>query len=137
MDNQALGLIEVRGFLGAVIVADTALKTANVELLNAEKIQGGLTTIQLRGDVGAVKVAVAAGAGLAEELGCLISSHVIPRVANEAKAMLWQEPLVKKKVEKLPEAVNFKTAEDSQTLAVEPAESQSSPPKASKKKSKR
>lgn len=54
MPNEALGLIEVTGFLGAVVLADTCLKATNVELIQCEVIRGGLTTVELTGDVGAV-----------------------------------------------------------------------------------
>lgn len=81
MQNKALGLIEVKGYLGAVAAADTALKTADVTLLNAEVIKGGQTTLQFIGDVSAVTVAIEAGKVEAERLGCLLSTHVIPRMA--------------------------------------------------------
>ena len=55
MAEKALGLIEVRGFLGAVVVADAALKAANVSLLNVETVKSGLNTVQLVGDVSAVR----------------------------------------------------------------------------------
>lgn len=88
MENKALGLIEVRGLLGAIEVADIALKTANVHLLNKEVIKGGLTTIQVIGDVGAVKASVDAGEEAAKRLGCYLSSHVIPRVDDQTFKIL-------------------------------------------------
>ena len=91
MEIQALGLIEVKGFLGAIAAADAALKTADVNLLNAEKISGGLTTIQLTGDVAAVKVAVDAGAAVAQELNLLRSAHVIPRLSLEARKIIQEK----------------------------------------------
>ena len=93
MEIQALGLIEVKGFLGAIAAADAALKTADVTLLNAEKISGGLTTIQLTGDVAAVKVAVDAGAAIAQELNSLRSAHVIPRLSVEAFKIIHEKDL--------------------------------------------
>lgn len=77
---KALGMIEVRGFLGAVSAADAALKAADVDLNNAEIIRGGLTTVELVGDVAAVEAAVDAGVAVAETLNCLISHHVIARL---------------------------------------------------------
>lgn len=88
MEIQALGLIEIKGFLGAIAASDAALKTADVKLINAEKIRGGLTTIHLSGDVAAVTVAVEAGAAAARGLGCLLSSHVIPRLSSDAAQMV-------------------------------------------------
>lgn len=89
---DALGLIEVRGFLGAVSVADAALKAANVSLRNAEIIRGGLTTVELTGDVAAVNAAVDAGTVIAEQLNCLISHHVIARVDRQTEVVISKQP---------------------------------------------
>lgn len=89
MPNEALGLIEVTGFLGAVVAADTCLKAANVELVQCEVISGGLTTVELTGDVGAVNAAIEAGKAATEDLGCLVSSHVIARMSEDTKALLF------------------------------------------------
>lgn len=83
----ALGMIEVHGYLGAISVADTALKAANVTLNNAEVIRGGITTIQLTGDVAAVEAATQ----MAKTLNCLLSSHVIARLDEQTKALM-REP---------------------------------------------
>ncbi|UDM71553.1 BMC domain-containing protein [Vagococcus fluvialis] len=80
MSNDALGMIEVTGFLSMVAAADSALKAANVKIANVEKIKGGLSTVSIVGDVGAVQAAIAAAESEIEQLGTLISSHVIPRV---------------------------------------------------------
>ncbi len=85
---KALGMIEVKGRLAAIEALDSALKTANVYLLNMIRVGGGLTTVLVEGDVGAVKVAVAAGAASAQKVGDLIASHVIPRPAVSVRAML-------------------------------------------------
>ncbi|WP_270995689.1 BMC domain-containing protein [Listeria seeligeri] len=87
MPNEALGLIEVTGFLGAVVAADTCLKAANVELIQCEVIKGGLTTVELTGDVGAVNAAIEAGKAATESLGCLVSCHVIARMSEETKSL--------------------------------------------------
>lgn len=89
---QALGLIEVTGYLAAIAAADAALKAANVELLRSEKIRGGLTTIELVGDVAAVTASVDAGKRVAEDLGRLRSSHVIARLDRETEKMLTRQP---------------------------------------------
>lgn len=86
----ALGMIEVRGYLGAVSVADTALKAANVTLNNAEVIRGGITTIQFTGDVAAVNAAVEAATQMAKSLNCLLSSHVIARLDEQTKTLMRQ-----------------------------------------------
>lgn len=85
---KALGLIEVRGKLGAILAADAAVKAANVILLGGEVIRGGLTTIHIIGDVEAVKAAVEAGEVAVANKNCLISSHVIPRLDDQVEQML-------------------------------------------------
>lgn len=105
MKIESLGLIEIKGYLGAVAAADAALKTADVTLLNAEVIKGGQTTIQLVGDVAAVKVAVESGSVVAENLNCLISSHVIPRMAQDTAEMVMASVEAKKKNKEAKEEV--------------------------------
>nr|WP_241153415.1 BMC domain-containing protein [Enterococcus mediterraneensis] len=81
-------MIEVRGFLGAISAVDAALKAANVELNNAETIRGGLTTIELVGDVAAVHAAVGAGVIVAKKLNCLIAHHVIARIDDQTVGII-------------------------------------------------
>ena len=61
MQKEALGMIETKGLVGAIEAADAMVKSANVTLVGYEKIGSGLVTVMVRGDVGAVKAAVAAG----------------------------------------------------------------------------
>jgi microcompartment protein CcmL/EutN len=77
--EDALGLIETRGLVGALEAADAGLKAANVRLLGSERADAGLVTVKFVGDVAAVKAAVDAGAAAAERVGQLVSVHVIPR----------------------------------------------------------
>lgn len=113
MPNEALGLIEVTGFLGAVVAADTCLKVANVELIRCEVIKGGLTTVELTGDVGAVNAAVEAGKAATESLGCLISSHVIARMSEETKSLFVKaEQEIEETKEVIQEVVEVKTTTD-------------------------
>lgn len=77
---QALGLIEVIGYPAAIEAADAALKASNVQLSGLSKVGSGIMTVQLFGDVGAIKAAVEAGKRAAEKLGKVRSAHVIPRV---------------------------------------------------------
>lgn len=79
MSGNALGLIETKGLVAAVEAADSMTKSANVELIGYEKIGSGLITVMVRGDVGAVKAAVDAGAAAGARVGEIISVHVIPR----------------------------------------------------------
>lgn len=81
--KNALGLIETRGYVGSVEAADVMVKAANVRLLGYQKIGGGLVTVLVEGDVGAVKASVDAGAAAAKKVGELLSVHVIPAPHDE------------------------------------------------------
>lgn len=85
---QAIGMIETRGLVAAIEAADAMVKAANVSLTTRQQVGGGLTTVIVQGDVGAVKAATDAGAAAAERVGELISVHVIPRPAGDVGAML-------------------------------------------------
>ena len=87
-NTNALGMVETRGLVGAIEAADAMVKSANVQLIGKEQIGGGLVTVMVRGDVGAVKSATDAGAAAAEKVGELISVHVIPRPHNEVELIL-------------------------------------------------
>jgi len=77
--GDALGMIETRGLVGMIEAADAMLKTANVTLVSWQKVDAGLVTALIRGDVGSVKAATDAGAAAARRVGELVSVHVIPR----------------------------------------------------------
>ncbi|AKN32810.1 carboxysome structural protein EutM [Clostridium carboxidivorans P7] len=85
---DALGMIETKGLVGAVEAADAMVKAANVYLIGKEYVGGGLVTVMVRGDVGAVKAATDAGAAAAQRVGELISVHVIPRPHSEVEVIL-------------------------------------------------
>lgn len=86
--NNALGMIETKGLVAAIEAADAMVKSANVTIIGTEKIGSGLVTVMVRGDVGAVKAAVDAGAAAARNVGELVSTHVIPRPANDVEKIL-------------------------------------------------
>ncbi len=88
MAKEALGLIETRGLVGAIEAADAMVKAAQVDLLGKEQVGGGLVTVMVRGDVGAVKAATDAGAAAAEKVGELVSVHVIPRPHVDVEGIL-------------------------------------------------
>ncbi len=88
MAGEALGMIETRGLIGAIEAADAMVKAANVQMVGLDKVGGGLVTVMVRGDVGAVKAATEAGAEAARSVGELISVHVIPRPHSEIEAVL-------------------------------------------------
>ena len=88
MVQQALGMVETRGLVASIEAADTMLKAANVVLVGTEKIGSGLVSVMVRGDVGAVKSAVEAGADAASRLGELVATHVIPRPHDDVEKIL-------------------------------------------------
>jgi len=88
MNTNSLGMIETRGLIGAIEAADAMVKSANVQLVGKEQVGGGLVTVMVRGDVGAVKAATDAGAAAAEKVGELISAHVIARPHTEVDNIL-------------------------------------------------
>ena len=86
--QQALGLIETHGLVGAIEAADAMVKAARVTFLGREKVKGGLVAVMVTGDVGAVKAAVDAGAAACKRVGKLVSAHVIPRPHDDIDGMI-------------------------------------------------
>ena len=85
---DAVGMIETKGLIGSIEAADAMVKAANVTLIGKERVGGGLVTVMVRGDVGAVKAATDAGAAAAQRVGELLSVHVIPRPHAEVETIL-------------------------------------------------
>ncbi len=83
--GHALGMIETRGLVGMIEAADAMLKTANVTLVSWEKVDAGLVTAIVRGDVGSVKAATDAGAAAARRVGELVAVHVIPNPDSDVE----------------------------------------------------
>ena len=79
MSNNAIGLIETKGYVAALAAADAMVKAANVTIVGRDEVGDGLVAITIVGDVGAVKAATEAGAETAGSVGELVSVHVIPR----------------------------------------------------------
>ena len=88
MAKEALGLVETRGFVAAVEAADAMVKAADVQLMAKQTVGAGLVTVMVRGDVGAVKASVDAGAAAAKRVGELVSVHVIPRPHSDVEGIL-------------------------------------------------
>lgn len=86
--NDALGMIETKGFVPTVEGADAMVKAANVRLIGYKQIGAGLVTVLVRGDVGAVKAATDAGAAAAKNVGEVKSVHVIPRPHTDIEKIL-------------------------------------------------
>jgi microcompartment protein CcmL/EutN len=92
MQQIALGMIETKGLVAAIEAADAMVKAAKVTLLGREKVGGGLVTVLVRGEVGAVKAATDAGAAAAQRVGELIAVHVIPRPHSEVEQIIPTAP---------------------------------------------
>ena len=88
MEKQALGMVETKGLVGSIEAADAMVKAANVHLIGKVHVGGGLVTVMVRGDVGAVKASVEAGGAAAKRVGELISVHVIPRPHDDVEVIL-------------------------------------------------
>jgi hypothetical protein len=88
MKYDAIGMIETKGLVASIEAADAMVKAANVTLIGKELVGGGLVTVLIRGDVGAVKAATDAGAEAAKRVGELVSVHVIPRPHSEVSTIL-------------------------------------------------
>ena len=80
--QSAIGLIETRGLVALIEATDAMAKAANVEVVKRVQIGGAYMTAVVKGDVGSVRAAVEAGANAAQQIGELVSSHVIPRPAD-------------------------------------------------------
>ena len=87
MSGKALGLIETRGLVGCIEAGDAMVKAANVRMIGIERIGGGLVTVLVDGDVGAVKAAVEAGSAAAKKVGEVLSIHVIPRPHEDTEKL--------------------------------------------------
>jgi ethanolamine utilization protein EutM len=77
--QEALGMIETKGYVAALAAADAMVKAANVSIVSREEVGDGLVAVVIQGDVGAVKAATEAGSETASAVGDLVSVHVIPR----------------------------------------------------------
>src|ERR1700694_3131206 len=79
MSNQAIGMVETKGYVAALAAADAMVKAANVSIIAREEVGDGLVAVVISGDGGAVKAATDAGASVAGQVGEIVSVHVIPR----------------------------------------------------------
>ena len=93
--NDSIGMVETRGYVGSVEASDAMVKAANVIFVGWQKVDAGLVTAIVRGDVGSVKAATDAGAAAARRVGELIGVHVIPRPADDLEKVF---PMLKPKL---------------------------------------
>ena len=80
---KALGMIETRGMVCCIEAVDSMVKAASMEVLAMREVGGGLVSVYVQGDVGAVKAAIDAGAAAAKKVGELVSVHIITRPSEE------------------------------------------------------
>lgn len=120
---KAMGMIEVIGYLAAVEALDSALKSANVSLLEVAKVTGGLVSVLITGDVGAVKAAADVAAAAASKVGKVLSVHVIPRPAEDLgkiiKEVIPEEPQPSKPETTIKSDKKVLTKEDMSNMKVE------------------
>jgi len=90
-EERTLGLIETRGLVAAIEVADAMVKAAKVKLVGKSNTRGGLVMIKIIGEVGAVRAAISAGSQAAERVGELISTHIIPRPDEQTERLVYAE----------------------------------------------
>lgn len=86
--DGALGMIETKGLVGAIEAADAMVKSANVQIEGYKTMRNGQVSVLVRGDVGAVQAAVAAGSAAAAHVGELYAVHVIPRPHGETETVI-------------------------------------------------
>ena len=115
---KALGLIETRGMVGAIVAADIALKTAQVELINKEHTKGGLVCIEFEGDVAAVKASVEAAVTAIKDMGIYVGSHVIPRPDDSVEKIIKRKNQTSKE-----EVIEEKTKKETKDVEEEFLES--------------
>ncbi|NFM77961.1 BMC domain-containing protein [Clostridium botulinum] len=120
---QALGLIETKGLLAAVEAADTMVKSADVSIIEKTYVGGGLVTISVTGDVGAVKASIEAGVAAVKKLdeGFLVSEHVIPRPHEELESIIGpntppEDPSSNDNTENVEDAEAVEKAEDTEKV---------------------
>ncbi|WP_346916035.1 BMC domain-containing protein [Clostridium sp.] len=121
---QALGLIETKGLLAAVEAADTMVKSADVSIIEKTYVGGGLVTIAVTGDVGAVKAAIEAGVAAVKNLNqeALVSEHVIPRPHEELESIIGSKPSVETQEALVSDEKTEEVQEIQQVQEVEAAE---------------
>lgn len=86
--DKALGMIETKGLVGAIVAVDTMSKSASVEILGSREIGAGLVSVFVRGDVGAVKAAIDSAATAVKKVGEIASIHIIAKPSEETVRMI-------------------------------------------------
>ncbi|MCC3866612.1 BMC domain-containing protein [Terrisporobacter mayombei] len=105
---NAIGLVEVIGYVAAIQAGDASLKSANVNLLDITKVGSGIVTLIISGDVGAVKSAVEAAENAVLQIGKLRSTHVIPRIDKSVGNILLKKEEPKINIKEEPKDLDTK-----------------------------
>lgn len=108
---NALGLVETIGYVAAIEALDVCLKSASVEVVGIQKVGQGIVTIEVSGDVGAVKSAVEAAKYAAEKVGILRATHVIPRLHADVHDALFKKEDIKSVEEETAHEIEEKEIE--------------------------
>jgi ethanolamine utilization protein EutM len=95
MSQEAIGMIETKGYVGSVEASDAMVKAANVTLVKTISIGGGLITVFATGDIGSIKAAVDAGSKAAGRVGELVGSHILARPHEDLMKTIIGEPAKK------------------------------------------
>ena len=95
MSQEAIGMIETKGYVGSVEASDAMVKAANVTLVKTISIGGGLITVFATGDIGSIKAAVDAGSKAAGKVGELVGSHILARPHEDLMKVIIGEPAKK------------------------------------------
>lgn len=120
---SSLGLIEVVGLVGAIEAADTAVKAANVRVIDYELTKGGgMVTVKIEGEVSAVTAALDAAVMAAERLTTVVSKLVIARPSEEVARMVEVEELVPEEEPVLTEEKAPETVEKLEEIKTEETE---------------
>lgn len=121
---QAIGLIETRGLVTAIEAADAMTKSADVKIIEKTYVGGGLVTIVITGDVGAVKAAIEAGSASVKQINeeFLISEHVIPRPHEELECIVGNA--TKNEVEENEVTIEEENEDDNTSILEDEKESE-------------
>lgn len=120
MIRESLGMVEVRGLVVAIEIADAMVKAANVRLGELIRTKGnGWMTVRVFGDVGAVNAAVDCGKHLAAQKNSLISSKVIPRPIDNIFMEAAEAPAVEEPVKAAAEPAAEPVKEPTETSSPE------------------
>ena len=118
MLEYALGMVETCGLVGSIEAADVMVKTANVRIVDAEYIKNGFVTVKCIGEVAAVKAAVDAAAAAAQRVGHLISTHVIPRPADDVEFIIRKSQPAVQVAEAQVKSKSVRSVEESAGVAI-------------------